>query len=95
MTISRVNPPSLPAPSGFSHAVVGTGTIVFLAGQTALDPSGHIIGDGIVAQFETALSNLLTALSAAGGTPAQLASLTPAEVRAALEFRRGGIGEAQ
>ena len=26
---------------------------------------------------------------------AQLASLTPAEVRAALEFRRGGIGEAQ
>ena len=70
------NPPSLPAPSGFSHAVVGTGTIVFLAGQTALDPSGHIIGDGIVAQFETALSNLLTALSAAGGTPAQLASLT-------------------
>ncbi|MBV6728206.1 hypothetical protein [Nocardioides daeguensis] len=26
---------------------------------------------------------------------AQLASLTPAEVRAALEYRRGGIGEAQ
>ena len=26
---------------------------------------------------------------------AQLANLTPAEVRAALEFRRGGIGEAQ
>ncbi|NHA01210.1 hypothetical protein G5V59_18795 [Nocardioides sp. W3-2-3] len=25
----------------------------------------------------------------------RLASLTPAEVRAALEFRRGGIGEAQ
>ena len=26
---------------------------------------------------------------------AELASLTPAEVRAALEFRRGGIGEAK
>lgn len=26
---------------------------------------------------------------------AELASLTPAEVRAALEFRRGGLGEAQ
>lgn len=26
---------------------------------------------------------------------AQLATLTPAEVRAALEFRRGGLGEAQ
>ncbi|NHC22975.1 hypothetical protein G6553_07295 [Nocardioides sp. IC4_145] len=26
---------------------------------------------------------------------AQLASLTPAAVRAALEFRRGGLGEAQ
>ncbi len=38
MSIERVNPPSLAAPSGFSHAVVATGgRLVFLAGQTALD----------------------------------------------------------
>ncbi|MDQ2797688.1 MAG: RidA family protein [Actinomycetota bacterium] len=76
MTIERVNPPELAHPAGFSHAVLGTGTTVFLAGQTALDSSGRIIGDGIVAQFEVALGNLLTALRAAGGEPAQLASMT-------------------
>jgi enamine deaminase RidA (YjgF/YER057c/UK114 family) len=30
--IERVNPPELARPTGFSHAIVGTGTIVFLAG---------------------------------------------------------------
>ena len=72
----RVNPPELAAPSGFSHAVVATGTTVHLAGQTALDASGRVVGDGVVAQFEQALSNLLTALRAAGGEPTHLVSLT-------------------
>jgi enamine deaminase RidA (YjgF/YER057c/UK114 family) len=74
--LRRVNPPGLAAPSGFSHAVVGEGTVVFLAGQTGLDPSGAVVAGGIVAQFEQALGNLLAALAAAGGRPDQLASLT-------------------
>jgi enamine deaminase RidA (YjgF/YER057c/UK114 family) len=76
MTIERVNPPELARPSGFAHAVVGRGTTVFLAGQTALDAAGRIVGDGVVAQFEVALGNLLAALAAAGGRPDQLASMT-------------------
>lgn len=76
MTVERVNPPELARPSGFAHAVVGHGTTVFLAGQTALDADGRIVGDGVVAQFEVALGNLLTALAGAGGRPDQLASLT-------------------
>ena len=77
MSIERVNPPSLPAPSGFAHAVIATGgRLVFLAGQTALDASGAIVGDTVVEQFELALANLLTALAAAGGLPTDLASLT-------------------
>jgi len=77
VSIERVNPPSLPAPSGFSHAVVATGgRLVFLAGQTALDASGSIAGKSVVEQFEQALKNLLTALEAAGGSPEHLASLT-------------------
>jgi enamine deaminase RidA (YjgF/YER057c/UK114 family) len=74
--VRRVNPPSLARPSGFSHAVVATGTTVHLAGQTALDADGAIVGDGVVEQFEQALANLLAALDAAGGTPADLAALT-------------------
>ncbi|MEU9216120.1 RidA family protein [Streptomyces sp. NPDC048376] len=77
MTAERVNPPELSPPTGFSHAVVATGTrLVFLAGQTALDPGGKITGDTLPAQFEQALGNLLTALRAAGGAPADLARVT-------------------
>ena len=73
-----VNPPSLPAPSGFAHAVVTRGgRTVWLAGQTALDADGRIVAPGdVVAQFEQALSNLLTALDAAGGRPEHLVTMT-------------------
>jgi len=74
--VKRLNPASLAKPSGFSHAVVATGTTVHLAGQTALDADGRIVPGGVVVQFEQALSNLLTALEAAGGTPSHLAALT-------------------
>lgn len=76
MSVERINPPELAKPAGFAHATVGTGTVVFLAGQTAMDPDGRIVGDDVVAQFAVALDNLLTALRAAGGRPGDLASLT-------------------
>lgn len=77
MSLDRINPATLPAPSGFSHAVRATGTIrVHLAGQTALDRDGRIAGQTVAAQFEQALSNLLTALRTAGGEPSDLASVT-------------------
>jgi enamine deaminase RidA (YjgF/YER057c/UK114 family) len=77
MSIERVNPAELAAPSGFAHAVITTGgRLVFLAGQTALDASGAIVGETVVEQFERALGNLLVALEAAGGQPTDLASLT-------------------
>jgi enamine deaminase RidA (YjgF/YER057c/UK114 family) len=75
--LQRINPPELARPAGFSHAVLAnTDRIVFLAGQTALDAEGRIVGEGVVGQFEQALGNLLTALRAAGGQPAHLATLT-------------------
>jgi enamine deaminase RidA (YjgF/YER057c/UK114 family) len=77
VSLERINPGELPAPSGFSHAVRATGTTrVHLAGQTALDRHGSIVGQTVVEQFEQALGNLLTALRAAGGEASDLASLT-------------------
>ena len=72
-----VNPAGLPLPSGFTHAVVSDGgRIVWLAGQTALDAEGSVVAPAdVVAQFEQALRNLLTVLSAAGGQPEHLVSL--------------------
>ena len=73
-----VAPAELAPPSGFSHAVVSRGgRTVWLAGQTALDRDGRIVAPGdVVAQFEQALGNLLTALRAAGGEPEHLVTMT-------------------
>ncbi|MCX4735445.1 RidA family protein [Streptomyces sp. NPDC051658] len=75
--VHRINPVELSPPTGFSHAVTVTGgQLVFLAGQTALDQDGKVVGDDLPDQFATALTNLLTALRAAGGAPADLARVT-------------------
>ena len=90
-----VNPEELARPSGFSHAVVATGSrLVFLAGQTALDAEGQIAGTSVTEQFGRALENLLAALRAAGGEPGHLASLTIYAVDLA-DYRAHGreIGE--
>ncbi|MFE3932412.1 RidA family protein, partial [Streptomyces goshikiensis] len=77
MSPERINPAELSPPTGFSHAVTATGgRLVFLAGQTALDGAGKVVGDTLPEQFERALTNLLTALAAAGGAPADLARVT-------------------
>jgi enamine deaminase RidA (YjgF/YER057c/UK114 family) len=64
-----VNPPELGEPVGFAHAVVASrGRTVWLGGQ---------IGGGanVVEQFDAAATNLLAALTAAGGDPDHLVSL--------------------
>ena len=77
MDVERINPTELARPSGFSHAVSApAGRTVFLAGQIGMDRNGKVADGGIVAQFEQALGNLLTALAAAGGQPEDLVSLT-------------------
>lgn len=75
--IERINPAELAQPSGFAHAVRAKNTVrVYLAGQTALDREGHLIGANVVEQFEQALGNLITALRAAGGVPEHLVTVT-------------------
>jgi enamine deaminase RidA (YjgF/YER057c/UK114 family) len=76
--LEHVEVPSLEVGRGYSHAVAidGPSRLIFLAGHTALDASGAMVGNTIVEQFERALSNLLASLTAAGGTPSALASMT-------------------
>jgi enamine deaminase RidA (YjgF/YER057c/UK114 family) len=76
--LERVEVPSLEAGRGYSHAIAvdGPSRLIFLAGHTALDASGAMVGNTIVEQFQRALSNLLASLAAAGGAPADLASMT-------------------
>jgi enamine deaminase RidA (YjgF/YER057c/UK114 family) len=62
-----VNPPELPEPVGFAHAVVAGGA-VYLGGQIGE-------GDSVAEQFDSAAAKLVTALRAAGGEPDHLVSL--------------------
>jgi enamine deaminase RidA (YjgF/YER057c/UK114 family) len=77
--LHRINPEGLAPAVGFSHAVVAPerSCPVFVAGQTATDAEGRIVGGAdVVAQFTRALDNLLIALRAAGCGAGQLTSLT-------------------
>jgi enamine deaminase RidA (YjgF/YER057c/UK114 family) len=67
MTPELINPPELPDPRGFSHAVRAANT-VYLAGQIGT-------GETLAEQFDDAAANLITALRAAGGKPEDLVSL--------------------
>ena len=73
MSNLAVNPDELAPAIGYSHAFVAApGRTIYLAGQIAFDGNGEIVGDTWVSQFDLALSNLVTALVAAGGRPEDL-----------------------
>jgi enamine deaminase RidA (YjgF/YER057c/UK114 family) len=73
-----LNPPGLAQPVGFSHGMLVTGgQLLFLAGQTASDAKGRIVGVGdVVAQYEQVLRNLQTVVQAAGGTMQDIVKMT-------------------
>jgi enamine deaminase RidA (YjgF/YER057c/UK114 family) len=77
MTLTLINPPSLPAPKGFNHGIVVSGRrLLFLAGQDASDADGNIVAPGnVVAQFEQVLRNLQAVVEAAGGTTQDIVKL--------------------
>jgi len=74
-----VNPTELDAPKGFSHGMLGPqggGRVLFVAGQTAADGSGHVEERAFVAQFETALAKALAVVRSAGGRVEDIGRMT-------------------
>jgi len=71
-TVDRqfLNPSTMPKSVGYSQlATVSGGTIVFVAGQVALDRSGNVVGhDDFRVQVQQVFENLKAAIEAAGGT---------------------------
>lgn len=67
-TITFVNPPGLAQPPGYSHVVeIRGGRTVYIAGQTALDEKGKLIGkNDFEAQADQVFRNLSMALAAVG-----------------------------
>jgi enamine deaminase RidA (YjgF/YER057c/UK114 family) len=77
-TIRRVNPPELSPPPGYSQVVeVRAARLLFIAGQTALDKHGALVGrDDFAAQADQVFRNLGAALEAVGCSAADLVKMT-------------------
>lgn len=77
MNGTPVNPESLGAPRGYSNGMLfpAGGRVLFVAGQIGWDREGRFV-DGLTAQFELALRNVLEVVRAAGGGPESIGRLT-------------------
>ena len=77
-SIRRINPPELGDQPGYSQIVdVSASRLVFIAGQTALDRDGHVVGrHDFAAQADRVFENLAIALRMSGCTAANLIKLT-------------------
>ena len=69
--VTRINPPTLATPTGYTHIVEVTGPnkTIYISGQIAYDAKGDVVGAGdMKAQAEQVFKNLEAALKAAGAT---------------------------
>ena len=73
-----INPPGLPKPAGYSHAVEATGgRTIYISGQVALDRNRALIGgNDLSLQARQVFANLRAALEAAGADFGHVVKLT-------------------
>ena len=78
MAIDHLNPKSMYRSPVFSQGtVIKPGSaIVIVGGQNGVGADGKVVSDGIVAQTEQAMRNVLAVLKEAGAGPADVAKLT-------------------
>ena len=76
MPVERIQPAGLNQPTGYTH-VVRVGNLAFIAGQTAADSSGGVVGVGDVeAQAAQVYQNIKTALASVGADFSSLVKTT-------------------
>lgn len=77
MTVECINPDGIATPEHYSHVVVARGSrMIFVAGQTAEDQDGKLVGAGdLRAQATQVFANIGRALAAAGAKPSQVTKL--------------------
>lgn len=75
MTLHVLQPPGWPRPRGYANGMAGEGRLVTVAGMIGWDAQG-VFAEGLVAQVEQALRNVLAVVAEAGGTAQHVASMT-------------------
>lgn len=75
--LDHITPPGVAPATGYTHAVAGTGRLIAISGQIALDESGQLVGpDDPQAQAGQVFENLRRCLEAAGATFDDVLKLT-------------------
>jgi enamine deaminase RidA (YjgF/YER057c/UK114 family) len=86
------NPPELAPPPGYSNVVeICGGRMIFIAGQTASDAAGSLVGKGdFAAQADQVFRNVAAALGSVGCTARDLVKLTVfvRDMREVAAYRR-------
>src|SRR5262245_27387552 len=76
MPIDVIAVPAWPRPKGYVNGAVGRGAVLHVAGQIGWSMDGSFASTDRVAQFGTALDNVLAVVAAAGGVPTDIAQMT-------------------
>lgn len=71
-----IQPEGWPRPRGYSNGMAARGEILAIAGQIGWDEREKLVSSEFGPQFRQALSNVLAVVTAAGGEPVHLISLT-------------------
>ena len=75
-TLRILQPEAWPRPSGYSNGMVAQGPTVYLAGQIGWDATTGRVVEGMAAQVEQALRNIVAVLAEANASPTDVVRLT-------------------
>src|SRR4051812_31767073 len=76
MSSDEIRVPGWPAPRGYANGRTGHGRVVHVAGQIGWDDNGQLVSADLAPQFVRALDNVIAVVRAAGGVPADIATMT-------------------
>jgi enamine deaminase RidA (YjgF/YER057c/UK114 family) len=78
VTLTKINPPGLPVPIGYTQVVAtASARTIYVAGQVAVDAIGNVVAPGdVIGQARRAFTNVKTAVEAAGATVEDIAKVT-------------------
>ena len=74
--LEHINPEGWAAPKGYANGAVGTGRMLFVAGQIGWNARCEFESDDFLDQFRQTLDNVVAIVRAAGGGPQDIASMT-------------------
>lgn len=74
--LETIQPEGWIKPKGYANGVVGSGRMLFVAGQIGWNAAGEFEHGDFAAQFRQTLENVVGIVRAAGGGPEHIASMT-------------------